>query len=153
MSEVEVIEAVRKEVVVPATPERAFGIFTEGLGTWWPLLTHSVGDESAVTVTMDCRLGGRIVERVTEGTEHVWGTVTAWDPPGRVGFTWHPGRPDDNPTHIEVTFAPEGEETRVVLEHRGWERWEDGARYRASYETGWDPVMARFVQATGSVRT
>src|SRR4029079_9285546 len=138
-------EAVRKEVVVPGTPERAFGIFTDGLGTWWPLLTHSVGQESAVTVTMDCRLGGRIVERVTDGTEHVWGTVTAWDPPWRVGFTWHPGRPDDNPTSVEVTFAPEGEGTRVVLEHRGWERWEDGARYRANYETGWDPVMARFV--------
>jgi uncharacterized protein YndB with AHSA1/START domain len=147
MSEVEVIEAVRKEVVVPGTADRAFRIFTEGLGTWWPLLTHSVGQESAVTVTMDCRPGGRIVEQVADGNEHVWGTITSWDPPERVGFTWHPGRSDDNPTHVEVTFAAEGEGTRVVLEHRGWERWQDGARYRANYETGWNPVLARFVEA------
>ncbi len=150
MSEVEVIEAVRKELVVPGSPERAFRIFTEGLGTWWPLLTHSVGEESAVTVNMDCRPGGRIVERVANGTEHVWGTVTTWDPPSGVGFTWHPGRPDDNPTHVEVIFAAQGEGTRVVLEHRGWERWEDGARYRANYETGWNPVLARFVEAASA---
>src|SRR5262245_42847547 len=87
MSEVEVIEAVRKEVVVPGPVERAFRIFTEGLGTWWPLLTHSVGAESAESVTMDCRQGGRIVELVADGTEHVWGTITQWDPPERVAFT------------------------------------------------------------------
>jgi uncharacterized protein YndB with AHSA1/START domain len=147
MSEVEVIEAVRKELVVPGSPDRAFRIFTEGLGTWWPLLTHSVGQESAVTVTMDCRLGGRIVERVADGTEHVWGTITSWGPPEHVAFTWHPGRPDDNPTDVEVTFSAEAEDTRVVLEHRGWERWQDGARYRANYETGWDPVLARLAAA------
>jgi uncharacterized protein YndB with AHSA1/START domain len=147
MSEIQVIEAVRKEVVVPGTRDRAFRIFTEGLGTWWPLLTPSVGAESAVTVTMDGRQGGRIVERVADRTEHVWGTITTWEPPARVEFTWHPGRPDDNPTHIEVTFTTEGEGTRVVLEHRGWERWTDGARHRENYETGWNPVLTRFVEA------
>ena len=150
MIKVQVIDAVRKEVFVPGTPDRAFRIFTEGVGTWWPLLTHSVGAESAVSVTMDCRHGGRIVERVADGTEHVWGTIAIWDPPDRVGFTWHPGRPGDNPTQVEVTFAADGDGTRVVLEHRGWERWADGARYRANYETGWNPVLARFVEAASA---
>jgi uncharacterized protein YndB with AHSA1/START domain len=150
MSDVEVIEELRKEVVVPGATDRAFHVFTEGLGTWWPLLTHSVGQKSAVTVTMDCRPGGRIVERVADGSKHVWGTITAWDPPERVEFTWHPGRPADNPTHIEVTFVAEGDGTRVVLEHRGWERWQDGAQYRANYETGWNPVLARFVGAASA---
>jgi hypothetical protein len=37
------VEAVRKSVTVPATPGRAFELFTARFGEWWPLATHSVG--------------------------------------------------------------------------------------------------------------
>lgn len=37
------IAAVRKSVIVPATPGSAFELFTTGFGGWWPLATHSVG--------------------------------------------------------------------------------------------------------------
>ena len=36
-----------KSVVVAAAQERAFELFTAEIGQWWPLLTHSVGGESA----------------------------------------------------------------------------------------------------------
>lgn len=35
----------------------------------------------------------RIVETRSGGRTDVWGTVTAWEPPRLVGFTWHPAGP------------------------------------------------------------
>jgi uncharacterized protein YndB with AHSA1/START domain len=51
------------------------------------------------------------------------------------------------PTEIEVTFTPDGEGTRVELEHRNWEQaGESAAGMRDNYETGWDIVLAPFVE-------
>ena len=48
------------------------------------------------------------------------GHVTACEPPRRIVFTWED--PDwEGPTEVEVRFAPEGNVTRVEVEHRGWE--------------------------------
>ena len=45
-------------------------------------------------------------------------------------------------TEVEVTFTPEGERTRVDLEHRGWERLGEAAEFkRTEYEAGWDGVL------------
>ena len=39
--------------------------------------------------------------------------------------------------------------TRVELEHRAFERWDDGERARASYDEGWVLVLDRFVGRAG----
>ena len=45
-----------------------------------------------------------------------------------------------------MRFATHGGGTRVELEHRGWERLgAEAAEARASYDTGWDHVLGRFV--------
>jgi hypothetical protein len=31
---------IRKTVTVPLSQKAAFKLFTEGMGTWWPALTH-----------------------------------------------------------------------------------------------------------------
>ena len=50
-----------------------------------------------------------------------------------------------------MRFVPEGDGTRVELEHRGWERWGDeAAETRASYDSGWDTVLAPFVGAASA---
>ena len=134
--------ALRKTVEVAAPPERAFHLFTDGMAEWWPLATHSVGEERAETVVLEPRVGGRIVERTRDGEEHVWGTVTAWEPPGRVAFTWHPGRGADTEQDVEVRFEPSGSGTRVELVHTGWERLGDrAAAVYANYDRGWDLVL------------
>jgi uncharacterized protein YndB with AHSA1/START domain len=138
-----------KTVTVPAPVDRAFALFTERIGAWWPLATHSVGAERATAVEMQCHLGGQIVETVADGSTHVWGTLTDWAPPHRVAFTWHPGRGADEATRVDVTFAARDEGTLVTLVHDGWAGRPDGARARQGYDTGWDIVLANLPAAAG----
>ena len=58
----EPLAPVRKSVVVPLTPERAFRLFTEGLSTWWPLASHSISDERAASCGLEPCVGGAIYE-------------------------------------------------------------------------------------------
>ena len=52
------IEPVRKELKVNLSAEAAFRLFTEGLDKWWPLVTHSVGEEKAESCFFEGRVGG-----------------------------------------------------------------------------------------------
>ena len=69
------IEPVRKQLKVGLSVERAFELFTAGIGKWWPLLTHSVGEEQAETCFFEGWVGGRIVEVLKDGTQSEWGKV------------------------------------------------------------------------------
>jgi uncharacterized protein YndB with AHSA1/START domain len=52
------------------------------------------------------------------------------------------------PTEIEVRFSPEGDGTRVDLEHRGFERLGGAAQEaRGSYSEGWVLVLGRYAEA------
>jgi uncharacterized protein YndB with AHSA1/START domain len=141
---------VRKSVTVPLSQEAAFRLFTDGIGSWWPGGTHSVAESAAVEVVLDGGVGGRIYERTPEGTE-IWGTITAWDPPGSFSTTWHPGYDPALATQLSIRFVAEGPNaTRVELDHRGWEVHGATAAERATgYETGWDTVLGRFVERAG----
>ena len=144
------IQPVRKSVVVAATVEHAFRVFTERIGEWWPVKTHSVHEEHAETAGLEPRLGGAVYELWPGGREQ-WGEVTAWEPPRRLVFTWHPGHAVAEATEVEVRFSAQGGSTLVELEHRGWEtRGEKAAAIRASYDTGWDPVLARYAEAVSA---
>jgi len=142
----------RKTIEVAAAPDRAFRLFTEGMAGWGPMRTHSVGEDRAETVVFEPGVGGRIYERTLDGDQHVWGTVTAWEPPGRVVFTWHPGRGPDTEQDVEVRFEASGAGTRVELVHTGWERLGDrAAAVRENYDGGWDLVVGeRFAAAANA---
>jgi uncharacterized protein YndB with AHSA1/START domain len=138
---------IRKSVHVSAPPEHAFRVFTEQINTWWPLRTHAVDPESAETVILEGREGGRLFERTTAGEEHVWGTVVAWDPPRKLGYTWHPGREEETAQEVSLTFTPEAGGTRVDLRHSGWEKL--GDRMLATvgeYDEGWDLVISLYAK-------
>ena len=138
---------VRRSVTVARSPEEAFRIFTDEIGSWWPLETHSIGKDGrpAETAAMDGREGGRFYERTGSGTEH-WGTIVVWDPPNRVVISWEL-RPEHPPTEVDVRFVAEGEGTRVNLEHRGFERLGDEAeKVHASYSEGWAVVLGQYAE-------
>ena len=142
---------VEKSVTVSVPVERAFEVFTQEIGTWWPLRTHAVDTEHSETVVMEGRVGGRLYERTPSGEEHVWGTVVAWEPPIRIAYSWHPGRGEETAQEVEITFSPEGDATRVEVRHYGWEKLGERVdEVVASYDEGWDAVIARYVEAAGS---
>ncbi|MGI8517666.1 MAG: SRPBCC domain-containing protein [Acidimicrobiia bacterium] len=144
------LEPVRKSVTVEASIEHAFKVFTERLGEWWPLRTHSVHAEGAISAGMETREGGAIYEVWEEGRE-VWGEITTWAPPRRLVFTWHPGLEPAETTEVEVRFASRGNLTVVELEHRGWEmRGERADEVRAHYESGWVMTLDRFAAAASA---
>lgn len=141
---------IRKSVTVSVPPEKAFQRFTAEMSSWWPLASHSVGQRNAESVTMEGRTGGRIVERIRGGRECVWGTITAWEPPRRVAFTWHPGDDAARAQDVEVRFTPEGKATRVDLEHKGFERLGALAkRAHRGYPIGWAYVLGLYAGKRG----
>jgi uncharacterized protein YndB with AHSA1/START domain len=147
--EADVALEVRSSVTVALPREEAFRLFTERIASWWPLATHSVFAEEAVTVTMEPRVGGRLYEAAADGRTSDWGVVTAWEPVDRVAVTWHPGYEEALATLVEVTFkeATDGG-TLVDLLHTGWEVHGDMAQASAaSYPQGWALVLERFVNA------
>jgi len=136
---------VRRSITVNASPQHAFAVFTEQLADWWPLETHSMKapDGRPDTAIFEQRVGGRVYER-TGDEEHLWGYVTAWEPPSRIGLDWRVN-PKNPPTDIEVTFTPEGKGTRVEVVHSGWERFGENAQESfESYNGGWVPVLEGF---------
>ena len=134
-----------RAVTVDAPADRAFAIFTDRIGDWWPLATHSPLDALASGLTF---VDGALVETGSDGTEAVWGKVTEWEPPTRLAFTWSPsGGPE---TSIEIDFEAAGSQTRVVLTHLGWEAYGDvAADYRGSYdgELAWGWIFEFFALA------
>lgn len=48
---------VRKSVQVNAPQTHAFKVFTEHVGSWWPLSTHHIGTDPAQTAIIERREG------------------------------------------------------------------------------------------------
>jgi uncharacterized protein YndB with AHSA1/START domain/uncharacterized protein YciI len=137
---------IHREVLVDAGPEAAFKIFTAGLGRWWPLADgKGVYCDGAVAFA-----GGQIIERSASGEQAVWGSVTRWEPPAVVAFTWHPGHAAERASLVEVTFTAAGAQTLVRLTHSGWETFDDPAAMRAQYENGWPTVIGAYVEHMAS---
>jgi uncharacterized protein YndB with AHSA1/START domain len=134
------LEPLRKTIEVEVSAVDAFRIWTEELGDWWPLATHSVGRGDAVSCTLEGRAGGWIYETTRPGDQHVWGTITQWDPPRRLAHSWHPGGHAADATTVELTFrAVGGNRTRLDLVHGGWPA--SAADRRAEDDKGWDFVL------------
>jgi uncharacterized protein YndB with AHSA1/START domain len=150
-------EPIRRSLKVRCSAEEAFRVFAEQMSSWWPLDTHSrAADEelsgvTAVGVEMEPKEDGQVLERLSNGERRSWGRILVWDPPARVVIAWKPNGKAQPPTELEVNFRAEGTGTRVLLEHRGWERLgESGQKARAGFVKGWPRVFdSRFGRAVG----
>jgi hypothetical protein len=102
---------------------RAFEAFTQEIGRWWvpnPLF--------ALTPRGDGRLafepgeGGRLVAAFEDGTAFEVGRIDVWEPGHRLGLTWRQATfAAHQATYLDVRFEAVGDETRVTVEHRGWD--------------------------------
>jgi len=108
---------------IAAPRERVFAAFTREIHLWWrpnPLFgfTRRTGGRLAI----EPELGGRFAETYPDGTSFEIGRVTAWEPPALIAFTWRQASfAADQATEVEVRFESVGSETRVNVEHRGWD--------------------------------
>jgi uncharacterized protein YciI len=131
------VPPIHREVLVDADPATAFEVFTAGIGRWWPLAEFSVHGPDATVAFID----GNIVERAAGETDAVWGSVTRWESPVVVAFSWHPGRTPERASHVEVTFTAMEGATLVTLEHSGWDALDDPVSARDEYNRGWPKVL------------
>ena len=152
--EADVARVVRSSVTVKLPRDAAFRLFTERMGSWWPLATHSVFHAEAVAVTIEPVVGGRVYEATADGRTSDWGTITEWQPGERLAMTWHPGEESDLATLVEVTFseAPDGG-THVDLLHTGWAvHGAEAAARAADYQQGWTALLEGFAKASPSTK-
>jgi uncharacterized protein YndB with AHSA1/START domain len=147
--------SVRKVMSVKAPVEIAWRVFTESMGTWWPLANFKIGKAKAVDALIESRVGGRWYEQGEDGSTCQWGSVLAWEPPSRLVLSWDINADwqydPDLKTELEVRFIQEGKDaTRVELEHRRLDRY--GARrdeMRTIFDTtgDWGRLLQAFAQA------
>jgi uncharacterized protein YndB with AHSA1/START domain len=147
--------SVRKTVSVDAPQAVAWRVFTQKMGTWWPLANYKIGNANAVDAVIEPHVGGRWYERGEDGSTCDWGRVLSWEPPSRLVLSWDIDanwQPDPSlKTEIEVRFIPDGENvTRVEFEHRYLDRY--GARREEirrifDVEGDWGRLLALFAQA------
>ena len=145
--------SIRTEVVVDASAERAFQLFTERFDRIKPREHNMWGVDIAESV-FEPRVGGRVYDRGVDGTECQWARVLAYEPPDRIVFSW-----DINPqwqietdlertSEVEVRFIADGPtRTRVELEHRNLDRHGDGwqgTREAVRGDQGWPLYLQGF---------
>jgi uncharacterized protein YndB with AHSA1/START domain len=111
-------------VRVPADPARAFQAFTEQIGEWWrPNGLFQFTSRRDGTLAFEPGKGGRLLETYPEGDPFVIGDVRAWEPPGRLVVSWREASFEpDQETELHVRFDAVGDQTRVTVEHHGWDR-------------------------------
>ena len=146
--------SVRKAIVVHAPPVVAWRVFTQKIGTWWPLSAYTIGTAKAVDAVIEPRVGGRWYERGEDGSTCDWGSVLTWEPPTRLVLSWDitaDWQYDPSlKTEVEVRFLAEGEGTRVELEHRRLDRYgprRDEMRRIFDTEGDWGRLLALFSRA------
>lgn len=115
---------------VPVPPARAFAAFTEQIAEWWQpngLFEFSAGRTG--TLAFEPGPDGRLVEVYPDGSSFVVGHIRAWEPPRRLVLSWRQASfAPDQETELHVRFddvndpASPVAQTRVVVEHFGWDR-------------------------------
>jgi uncharacterized protein YndB with AHSA1/START domain len=108
---------------IAASPERVFEAFTREIHLWWqPNRMFSFTRAGAGTLAIEPMEGGRFTETQPDGAVFEIGHVTTWEPGARLGLTWRQASfTGDQATQVEIRFEAIGEETRVTVEHLGWD--------------------------------
>jgi uncharacterized protein YndB with AHSA1/START domain len=141
-------------VAVPV--ERAFEVFVDEFGRWWPR-ERTFGGDKLAEIAIEPKMAGRCYERWTDGSESVWGKVLAIDRPHHIVIAWQiaPDRKleesEGTASRLDVRFSPAGEgKTNVLLVHRdffrhqgGWEAY----RNEMASKRGWPTLIAAYARA------
>ena len=151
-----VIPAVRHEVVVSAPIERAFRVFTDGFGLWWPR-NHTIASFPVERAIIEPWAGGRCYDRGADGSECDWGQVLVWEPPAKLVLAWQVDgawsyeAEVDNASRVTVSFTALGGQTRVNLVHDEFERHLNaGPELAEGVRDGWGSALRQYSDAVGA---
>ncbi|MGN9774884.1 SRPBCC family protein [Micromonospora sp. H33] len=144
--------SLRSSLLVPASAEQAFELFTGAMTEWWVTEYTWSGPGLLTELGMEPRAGGMLYEIGPYGFRNDWGRVLTWDPPRRLVFTWQIGAdrvPVPDPaqaSEVEVLFQPDPSGgTRAELEHRHFDRHGAAAEgYREALTAGWHELLSRY---------
>jgi len=121
-------------VRVSAPLERAFEVFTREIGLWWrPSQLFQFTGRGQGVPSFEGGEGGRLTETFADGGVFEIGRIKAWEPPSRLVFSWRQATfTPEQVTEVQIRFEAVGEETRVTVEHLGWDNvpQEHVARHR-----------------------
>ncbi len=108
---------------VRASPQRAFEAFTAEIGQWWrPNGMFQFTPRSPGVIAFEPGPAGRLIETLPSGKVFEVGRVRAWEPPSRLVFGWRQATfAADQATEVEVRFEAVGDETRITVQHFGWD--------------------------------
>jgi len=113
---------------VKATPERAFAAFVQEIGAWWRPSVLFQTTPRPGRLSFEPGEGGRLIETREGGKVFEIGRIRVWEPPQRLVFAWRQANfPPELHTEVEIAFQAVGEETRVSVEHRGFDQVPAGA--------------------------
>ena len=92
--------------------------------------------------------GKRAILRAIERSRGSVGQGEIWAPSHWLVLDWYPGTDAEHPTEVEIRFVPEGQGTRVTVEHRPLPAsaalWKDRA---PRYEKSWKMTLSALVEA------
>jgi uncharacterized protein YndB with AHSA1/START domain len=132
---------IRKDVIIAtehikAPPDVVFPYFTDP-----SLIVTWIGDRAE----LDPQPGG--VFRLDMGEVAAHGAYITVDPPYRVVFSWGIPGSDTLPpggSTVEVVLTPDGDDTLVVLTHRGL-----SSPHMGDHRAGWEHQLGRLSAAAG----
>ena len=112
---------------VPCSPAQAFDIFTQEISAWWTdsdlfRFTPRSPGVLAFEPPSPSGDGGRLVERLPNGRTFEIGPIRLWERGARLVVGWRQANfGPEHATEVDVRFEAVGAETRVSVEHRGWD--------------------------------
>ncbi|MGB3410839.1 MAG: SRPBCC domain-containing protein [Microthrixaceae bacterium] len=108
---------------IKAPVDRVFEAFTTEIDHWWrpnQLFPFTPGPSGVLSFEVEPYR--RLVETSSSGTVFEIGRIKLWEPPHRLVATWTESTfAEDQETELRVSFEPVGTETRVTVEHVGWD--------------------------------
>ena len=108
---------------IDAVRQRVFDAFVGDIDQWWrpnPLFPFT--PRAPGVLSFEPGPDGRLIETRAPGQVFEIGRIRAWEPPCRLVFGWRQATfAADQDSEVEVTFDEVDGQTRVTVEHRGWD--------------------------------
>ena len=148
------LDPITYTIKVPCNQKKAFEVFAD-MGSWWPLDKRSMSmkdGQSAKSLQIEPKPGGKIVEISQDDTEYLWGTIKTFNQFDLFSMDFHMGLPPETASLVEVRFTElKNELTQVELTQSNWEAFGDLAEMmRGGYGSSWGIIFEEAYKAACS---